>query len=213
MDFRWAIIDHGTDLTQHQHFVDVLFEPTPVEAVLQRNGHTDTSLFCRHLHHGVDGWLATLLHGRLAYSVNRLDAVVIGHHFKVVGVGERGFRTKTETTGDGAVFTFGRVTKNTVDRSNLFMGNPRTKVTNDDVFIGNGDLQRGIGTATGDVPVPTVADDFPNGGQLRVGVQGCGEDVHKCCTVAHTHLNRRLLAEHCVCDSIRHLADLHGDTP
>ncbi|MNG25342.1 hypothetical protein D3C81_2075570 [compost metagenome] len=65
---------------------------------------------------------------------------MVGHHFEVVGVGKRGFRAQTKTTGDSTVLTLGRITKHTVDRADLGMWNSWAKVTNDNLFIGDGDL-------------------------------------------------------------------------
>ncbi|MNY23568.1 hypothetical protein D3C86_1572410 [compost metagenome] len=65
----FSLVDDGTDLTQHQHLVDVLDEILLVEWVFQRDGDPDTCLIGGDLHHGINGGFAALLHGGLADPV------------------------------------------------------------------------------------------------------------------------------------------------
>ena len=207
-DQRICTIDAGLDLAEDEHLMDQLQELLLV-LHLDAKRHGNAGLIGWQGHDLVDRWFTAFLHRGLGDSVNSLVTQVMRHHLEVVGVGERSLTAQTKTTSGLGVATLGGIAVDPVDRADLGMGDTEAEITHGQLSAGEGDLQRGIGLACSDVGIPTVTDDLAHHSQLRVGVQGGGQDVHQGCVIAYAHFHGFLVAYHGVRDEIVLLGDLH----
>ncbi|WGN90660.1 hypothetical protein [Pseudomonas phage PaVOB] len=174
--------------------------------------HFEASLFSGDVrHHRSDRRPTTILHRCLLHPVDVGFPLVVNGDLEVVHVGERRLTAQTKAASLGAVVLLGGATVDTVDGANVFGADARTEVTDDELIIGEGDLDRYfLLDADHLVGIVGVAESFPDDSEDLVRVQGTRQNLEEGRVVTDAHGDGLFAANYNVSGVVFLMSYLHG---